>query len=241
MWGDDWDNPAPQVLCSGCAISCGICATYAPCSDCGVCEECACKPADDGAECAWGVCEDATCKPPPCSGCGEMVTIPAGEFWFGCKDTGPGTCQSSPGYLLLDLPAYEIDRFEVTSADFTAFVDGAANNCGGQPRFVEVCFGPPAGSSGQIAVQNATWAGANAFCLAQGKRLCSDTEWEKGGRGADGRLYAWGDEAPTCELTVMMGNGGVGCGALTPWPVGSKPAGKGPHGLYDMTGCRDLN
>ncbi len=49
-----------------------------------------------------------------------MVEIPAGPFIMGQDDGGR---EDRPAHEV-DLPAYEIDKFEVTNADFAAFVAG---------------------------------------------------------------------------------------------------------------------
>ena len=39
-----------------------------------------------------------------------------------------------------------------------------------------------------------TWFGAKAYCEFYGWRLPTENEWEKAGRGSDGRPFPWGDE-----------------------------------------------
>ena len=57
------------------------------------------------------------------------------------------------------------------------------------------------------------------------------TRWEKAARGVDGRIYPWGNDAPTKDLLNFNRN----VGDTT--PVGQySPKGDSPYGVADMAG-----
>ncbi len=64
--------------------------------------------------------EEATEEPAPqpAAVTDIMIEVPAGSFTMGSDDADP---EDAPAQQV-DLPAYAIDRFEVTNADFDAFV-----------------------------------------------------------------------------------------------------------------------
>ena len=90
-------------------------------------------------------------------------------------------------------------------------------------------FAPNAGYD-HHPVTETTWAGALAYCRWRGARLPTEVQWEAAARGRDGRVYPWGDAAPTTELAVINRPSG------DILPVGSRPRGATPEGLLDMAG-----
>jgi len=154
-----------------------------------------------------------------------MIQIPAGPFTMG---SDAGEPNEGPAQVV-DLPAFEIDQFEVTNADFAAFVaatgyvtDGEKEGIGDWRNFAEGKDNHP--------VVKVTYNDAVAFCRWAGKRLPTEAEWEKAARSDDGRVYPWGNEWDSAKANVKE-TGLRGTAA-----VGSFGEGVSPYGVHDMAG-----
>ncbi len=182
---------------------------------------------------------------------GSMVAIPAGEFIMG-SDTG--RADEQPAHSVY-LDAYEMDRYEVTNAQYRRFLLAMA----GQPPRHWSGKTYPAGQA-DYPVVGVSWYDADAYCRWAGKRLPTEAEWEKACRGVDGRVYPWGDEWEPARANVDAIGwdfGGAAYAAETPtvwdtaWerlampagspgpalqPVGSHGDGASPYGILDMAG-----
>jgi formylglycine-generating enzyme required for sulfatase activity len=129
----------------------------------------------------------------------------------------------------VDLPAYEIDHFEVTNDEFARFVEDSSYQTyaeqNSSKNWKDVAEG-----KGNHPVVYVTWDDAQAYCEWAGKRLPTEAEWEKAARGDDGRAYPWGN-----DFIAEDGNFYEG-GIRGTTAVGSFPAGASPYGVEDMAG-----
>jgi formylglycine-generating enzyme required for sulfatase activity len=140
---------------------------------------------------------------------------------------------------IVDLPTFYISRSEVTVAQFRAFVEAT-----GFAADSRVFQAPP-----EYPVRPVSWTDALAYSrwlqsqlqaslnvpaalrelFDEGWRvtLPSEAEWEKAARGADGRLYPWGNE-PRADRANFAETGTM--------PVGSFECPECPYPLFDMSG-----
>ena len=216
------------IDCGECSEPTEICRdTTGECEDvcfgreCGVVDEIDCGPCPDNE-----ICNAGQCFIPICSD--GMCHVPSGTFWMGCNGESDHFCENDEKpFHEVYLDSFDIDQYEVTQAQyFVCIQDGVCELPTGN-------FDPAL--KGSHPVVSISWTEASTFCMWNGKRLCTEAEWEKAARGTDGRSYPWGNEIASCEYAVMD-DGIAGCGNGTTMPVGSKPAGVSPYGARDMAG-----
>ncbi|HEC19756.1 MAG TPA: formylglycine-generating enzyme family protein [Gammaproteobacteria bacterium] len=156
----------------------------------------------------------------------EMVLIPAGEFIMGSDSRLP---DEGPQHRVT-LPAFYIDKYEVTNLQYKKFNDATH---GRSPRHWRNRTFPPGKADHPVVY--VTWDNANDYCHWAGKRLPTDAEWEKAARGTDGRMFPWGDEFDTAKANTPVRWQEIGQFGDTT-PVGAFGEGKSPYGVYDMSG-----
>jgi formylglycine-generating enzyme required for sulfatase activity len=176
-----------------------------------------------------------------------FVEIPAGQFTMGSDKRQDSSADDDelPQHKV-DLPRYHIGRYEVTVAQFLAFVQAS----GFQSRTTQA----PDGRT-DLPVVNVSWHDAMAYAmwldkslresrttpdgvrsiLSAGGQSCrvtlpSEAKWEKAARGIDARVYPWGGTLDTAKANVQSSSKGA------PTPVGLYPDGASPYGIFDMTG-----
>ena len=101
----------------------------------------------------------------------DWVEVPGGTFLMG-KDKQP-----------VDVPTYWISKHPVTQGQYAKFV--AASGHQTATRFEERQSDHPA---------TVNFHDARAFSQWAGGQLPNEAQWEKAGRGQDGRLFPWGNE-----------------------------------------------
>jgi formylglycine-generating enzyme required for sulfatase activity len=155
-----------------------------------------------------------------------MVEIPAGPFVMGQDD---GDREDRPAHEV-DLPAYDIDKFEVTNANFAAFVEATGYQTDMEKvgkKYWRDSFGDGKENHPVVRV---TWNDATAYCEWLKKRLPTEAEWEKAARGTEALRFPWGNDWDPSKANVKD------TGLRSTAVVGSFGAGASPYGLEDMVG-----
>ena len=174
-----------------------------------------------------------------------FVEIPAGPFLMGSDPAVDRLAFDNewwPGarpQVTVDLPAFYVGRYEVTVAQFAAFVE--ETGYGTHPEaFQRPPDHPVAFVSWTDALAYAQWLEATlrewpetppelSRLFRDGWRISLPTEaqWEKAARGSDGRIYPWGNESRRDRANY---------GGRSTTPVGSFECPECPFGLLDMSG-----
>ena len=201
----------------------------------------------------------------------KMVLIPAGEFLMG---TDPAEIpelvklvkqwlpEADASWFEDEMPrhtvsvnAFYMDAYEVTNAQYKKFVQATGHS---EPVGWDIegdtlkdGFKPWENKNyngDNQPVVCVSWEDAKAYAEWVGKRLPTEAEWEKAGRGGlAGKRYVWGDDWPPAKNSGNFTDetskkafpnwkiiDGYDDGYAYTAPVGSyKPNG---YGLYDMAG-----
>lgn len=163
----------------------------------------------------------------------RMIMVAEGEFLMGMKDDDPlGLVWTTP-QRRVDLMAFYIDKHEVTNKDYRQFIKATQHRLPYDKRYDTIYNW----SNGKFSVNLddhpvvlVDWHDADSYCRWVGKRLPTESEWEKAARGTDWRKWPWRGEfdrfmANTVEFGVKM-----------TMPVGSFPKGVSFYGVMDMAG-----
>lgn len=147
-----------------------------------------------------------------------QVFVPASTFTMGSSD---GPANARPAHEVM-LDAFYIDKYEVTNAQYLAYVEATGSE---RPQFIrDDGFDQP-----DQPVVGLVWYQARDYCQWAGLQLPSEAQWELAAAGTDGRVFPWGDapaDESLCNFNFSAG----------PMPVGSYPDGASPFGALDMAG-----
>jgi formylglycine-generating enzyme required for sulfatase activity len=157
-----------------------------------------------------------------------MLPVPGGTFVMGADDEGE---QDERPAHSVTVGAFLLDRTEVTQAAYAECVHAGKCKAPDALASSALVYGhPEAFRKADKPVVGVSWFDASDYCAFRGRRLPREAEWERAARGADGRRYVWGDEAPDPKRYGVFG------GRLCTEPVGSYPEGRGPYGHLDLAG-----
>jgi formylglycine-generating enzyme required for sulfatase activity len=230
------------------------------------CKELVPEPCGDGQGCSRGKCVDQPA---------ETAFVPEGPYRMGSAQPELALAMSQcrarqydcltswwkteqPAHWV-SLSGFFIDLTEVTNEQYAACV--AAGACRAVDKKSCRSYEPASNEWLKGAAIDKTFSEpgrpvvcvsheeARSYCGFAKKRLPTEAEWEKAARGADGRIYPWGNQPADGTRT----NGcDKRCGAIAGkgWraeanlddqhafvaKVGSFPAGKSPYGVLDMSG-----
>ncbi len=159
-----------------------------------------------------------------------MVKIPETACWIGSNDR-----PDEKPLRQVKLPAFLIDKYEVSKEDYAAFI--AATGREAPPYWLG--RRPPKGRERHPVVM-VTWDDAAAYAKWAGKRLPTAEEWEVAARGPDKREFPWGS-------VFLEKEDKIPCNCLEYWQVnkteapGTRPVdefenGESPFGVYGMGG-----
>lgn len=151
-----------------------------------------------------------------------MITIPAGEFIMGTNNAKADD-YNKPEHPV-NLPAYKIDKFPVTNAQYAQFVVDSKRRAP-----LDWKKGKIPDNKVRHPVTMVSWYDANAYCEWSGKRLPSEAEWEKAARGGDARRWPWGNKMDPSRINTYYNVGST-------TPVTDYPQAVSPYGVFDMAG-----
>ncbi|MBN2319285.1 MAG: SUMF1/EgtB/PvdO family nonheme iron enzyme [Acidobacteria bacterium] len=157
---------------------------------------------------------------------GEMVLVPEGEFILGTEDTEHPTANYPA--RTMNLPAFYIDKYEVTNMEFMDFSinENYAGEGAKEGKDWRIFYTL---EKANVPVVFITFNDAATYCKSKGKRLPTEFEWEKAARGTEGFRYPWGNDWEENRTNTYES------GYESPVSVGQFND-VSPYGVHDMMG-----
>ena len=128
------------------------------------------------------------------------------------------------------LSTYEISRYEITNAQYRAFIE-ATDRPTPRGHNGEETWGDDTLNGDTQPVVGVTWFDAQAFAEWTGGSLPTEAQWERAARGTEARIYPWGDTPPRARQHANFARR-----YNRPMPVGQFPKGASPDGIADLAG-----
>jgi formylglycine-generating enzyme required for sulfatase activity len=171
----------------------------------------------------------------------ELAYIPHGQFLIGSLDSDPQSWLMEKPQHRVELSGYWMDKTEITNAMYAKCIQSGA--CPAKKMRIantrESYFGDA--KFDNYPVIYVTWEEAQTYCAWAGRKLPTEAQWEAAARGSDGRLYPWGNAAPTCNVVnyaisvpTDFSKSNYCTGDTT--AVGKYPKGASPFAVLDMAG-----
>jgi formylglycine-generating enzyme required for sulfatase activity/actin-like ATPase involved in cell morphogenesis len=145
-----------------------------------------------------------------------MTEVVAAAYPLGSTTPGP---EAAP-VRTVELPVFHLDTFEVTNAQYRAFVEDQ-----GAPPASTWRQGRMPEDKADHPVAGVEFAWAEAYCISLSKRLPTEAEWEAAARGPEGLRFPWGNNPAAVNLDIAGST-----------PVGSVAGNVSPAGVHDLVG-----
>ena len=123
------------------------------------------------------------------------------------------------------LPAFYIDVYPTTNADYARFI--TATGHAAPQNWTDGTYPQGLGNHPVVFV---TWRDAAAYADWTQKALPTSAQWEKAARGTEGKAYPWGTSVRPTKCNCRES----GPGQTT--AVDCHPSGTSPYGVYDLCG-----
>ncbi len=163
-----------------------------------------------------------------------------------------GSCQPADGedsfpQHNVTVSPFQMETYEVSYTQYLTFLNilgpgSHRNGCLGQPCIQTLSDSETSNVTfdsqnysinpaiADLPMTNVTWYGAQAYCQALGRRLPTESEWERAARGDLGYIFPWGntwspDNSATRRSTTQEKA-----------PVTAFPTGASPFGVLNMAG-----
>lgn len=162
--------------------------------------------------------------------------LAAYDAWHAAGNPAPGSGANAN----VPLSGWDVHHDQYLAASADELVANAAADCG------DAMYQTWSSSANDtLPINCVDWYTSFAFCIWDGGRLPTESEWEYAAAGgAQNTAYPWGDTPipdnlpSTANLAVYncMGDGDTDCSFADILPVGSRPDGDGRFGQSDLAG-----